>query len=369
MTELQRQIMLDAFKQKSPVTSFLSSFFLRADRWITDTEKVDIDIVRDNEKIAVDVTPFTSGRLNVKKRWTTKRYKPPMFNEYHSYNGKEFFDRLPGVDPYQPQDSIGALIAKVTDDQAALMDVIMRAIEKMASDVFFTGKIVLINDEEIDFKQKVSHQIDAIAAWDTSSAEIYNDLLGLANVLRENGKVTLTDLIFGENAWYNFSTDQSGTLEKIFNFRRVDLADIRMPVLNTEGAAFNGIISVGSYQIRCWTYPQSYEVPTDAEIGVDSGTIPNAGNRVDYVPTDKVLGLGSGLDLRLVFGGIPLIVDRPDPRLEALGLSGFPTSMAMDFMPYAQVDRKENSMIVGVKSRPLTIPTQIDGFGWINTQP
>lgn len=368
MSELERQVMLEAFNQKSNPTLFLSSFFRQSPNYVVDTDKLEIDVVRDNEKIAIDVTPFTNGRLNVKKRFTTKRYKPPMFNEYHSYRGKEFFDRLPGVDPYQSQNSMAALLAKITDDQVSMKDKILRAIEKMASDTFFTGKVTLISDEEIDYKQKSSHQIDATAAWDSGSQDIPTDLQGLADVIRQDGKTTLTDLIFGSNAWEDFLADTD--MQARFNFRRVELADIQMPELNDQGAAFHGIITVGSYQVRCWTYPQFYDVPTDAEIGVDTGTIPNAGQTgVPYVPENLVLGLGRNLDLRLCFAGIPHIVNRPDPRLEALGIEGIPYAMARDFHPYALLDTRDECLKVGVKTRPLTVPTQIDGFGWINTQP
>jgi hypothetical protein len=367
MTELARKAMLEAFEQKAPPTNFLSQFFRRSDMWVVDTDTVEIDIVRNNEKIAIDVTPHTAGRLNVKKRWTTKEYKPPMYDEYNSYNGKEFFNRLPGNHPYTSVDAIGSLIARVTDDQTKLMETIIRAIEKMASDVFLTGKVVLVNDEEIDFKQKATHRINASAAWAGGSANIPADLEGMADVIRADGQTDMSDLIFGSGSWENFIADSS--MQARFNYRRVELVDIGMPVLNTAGAAFHGIITVGSYQCRCWTYPQSYEVPTDAEIGVDSGTIPNAGSRVAYIPDDKVIGLGRNLDLRMVFAGVPVIVERPDPRLEAFGISGFPSAMAQDFQPYVLLDKKETSLLVGVKSRPLTIPTQIDGWAVLDTNP
>ncbi len=366
MADLERQVMIELFEQKSPNTMFLSSFFRRDPMWVVDTNEVEMDVVRDNEKISIDVTPFTAGRLNVKKRWTTKKYKPPMHDEYHSYEGKEFLDRLPGVNPYAPANNVAALLGKITDDQASLQKKINRAIEKMASDVFFSGKIVTLSDEEIDFKMKASHQIDAVGAWNGGSADIPADLLGMAEVLRKDGKVTMTDLIFGSNAWENFLQDNS--LTDRYNFRRVELVDISMPTLNTEGAAFHGIIAVGSYQVRCWTYPQFYDVPTDAEVGVDSGTITNAGQTsVAYVPEDLVLGIGTNVDLRMAFGGIPHIINRPDPRLEALGIDGIPYAMARDFHPYALLDKKENAMLVGVKSRPLTIPAQIDGFAFIDS--
>lgn len=370
MADLERQVMLELFEQKSPNTMFLSNFFRRDPMWIVDTNEVEMDVIRDNEKISIDVTPFTAGRLNVKKRWTTKKYKPPMHDEYHSYEGKEFLDRLPGVNPYAPANNVAALLGKITDDQASLQKKINRSIEKMASDVFFSGKIVTLSDEEIDFKMKSSHQIDAAAAWGGGSATIPVDLKNLADILRKDGKITMTDLVFGSSAWENFLKET--TQANRFNFRRVEVTDISMPSMldANNGAAFHGIIAVESYQVRCWTYPQFYDVPTDEEVGVDSGTITNAGQTgVAYVPENLVLGIGVGIDLRLVFGGIPHIINRPDPRLEALGIDGIPYAMARDFHPYALLDKKENALLVGVKSRPLTIPAQIDGFGFIDTQP
>jgi len=365
----QRKMMLEAFKEKIRPTSFLSSFFRMSDAWKSRTKTVEIDVVRGQELIAIDVTPYTDGFLNVQKKWTTKEYNPPSFNEYDSYNAQELLDRVPGNDPYSDQsDQIASLLARVTDDQVMCQDKIVRAMEKMASEVLFNGTITLVNDAQIDYHQRTELQRDATAAWGTGSEDIPKDLEDLATAIRKYGKVTMVDVVFGETAWQNFLNSDS--MEKRFNYRRVDLNDIRPPVLNTEGAAFMGVVSVGAYQLRCWTYPQYYDVPTDEELGLPNGTIANAGSTgVPYVPANKVLGMGRNVDLRWVYGGIATIVGAADPRLAFLGLSRLPGMVVADFLPYVRVSPNGREILIGVESRPMPVPTQIDGFGWVNTQP
>lgn len=365
--------MVEAFKQKSRPTNFLSGLFKQSLAWQTRTRTIEMDVVRDNEKIAIDVTPYTNGHLNVQKRFTSAEYNPPTFNEYNSYDSEELEKRIAGQNPYEGAGNNGmaALIAMITDDQVRQQALILRAMEKMASDVLFSGKITLVNDAQIDYKQKSALQIDATAAWGGGSEVIPADLEGLATAIRKYGKATMEDLIFGETAWKNFILSTS--MKERFNYRRVDLNEIKAPVRNTEGAAFHGIIAIGAYTLRCWTYPQYYGVPSDAEIGVPSGTIANAGTSGNpYVPLTKVLGVGRDIDLRWLYGGISTLIDKVDPRMKSLfGLTRLPGRVAADFLPYAQVSdsRSKPQIIVGVESRPMPVPTQIDGFGWLETNP
>jgi hypothetical protein len=126
-------------------------------------------------------------------------------------------------------------------------------------------------------------------------------------------------------------------------------------------------VSAGSYKFQVWTYPQFYEVPTATELG--GITLPNAGTIVPYIPEDKVIVLPSSdrIDLKLLYGGIPEVVNRNDPRIASPdGLSVANTRAS--FLPYKLVDQKAVSVNVGVRSAPLCVPRQIDGFSVIDTE-
>jgi hypothetical protein len=271
------------------------------------------------------------------------------------------------MDPFTNPDYMAQFLALITDDQAKLAEKIMRAIELQASNALFTGTVPLINGETVDYKQKATHQIDAATAWSDTGADIPGDIEGAAQVNRQDGQVESKMIVFGETAWKNFLANEAMIAR--FNFRRVALADIRPPVMNTEGATFHGVFSVGPYEYEAWTYPQYYQTPTDSELDLPSGTITNPGEVLPYVPPTKVLVMprAEQIDLRLVWGGIPQLVDRVSPQLQALGLSRIPGTVRGDFVPYAKEDDKALCVIAGVRSAPLCVPTQIDGWSVIET--
>lgn len=367
--ELVKKTMLEAFEQKAAPTNFLSSFFKTSERDIFPTEQCVIDVKRNLEQIAIDVKRGRGGNLNDNKRFTTKEYKPPVYDEYSAYVGDELMKRVPGMDPYNvSQSNLTQLVAMITDDQAQNWAKILRSIEYQASQVLFSGQVPLINDETIDYKQKASHQISVTTAWSDSAGLPYKDIEGGADIIRKDGKTVLTDLVFGSTAWQNFLSNPDNVTK--FNLRRVDIANIAPPRINTEGAALHGVVTVGSYTVRCWTYPQFYDIPSDAEIGLASGTIPNGGQSgLPYVPATKVLLIGESIDLRLVYAGLPVVAPQTDPTLAALGITALPMSTRGVRQPYAHVDVKRYSLMTGVRSAPLCVPTQIDGFAWIETEP
>ena len=78
--------------------------------------------------------------------------------------------------------------------------------------------------------------------------------------------------------------------------------------------------------------------------------------------------MAGAIDLRLIYAGIPDLIPRVDPRLSALGIDRVPGNIRADFYPYAHIDDEATCLKVGVRSAPLCVPTQIDGFCTINTR-
>lgn len=358
-TELGKKTMLAAFKQKKTPTMFLSGFFKTPEKNITRSTKVVIDIKRNQEAIAIDVIRGTQGRFNKNKRFTTKEYTPPVYDEYSSTFEEEGNDRLPGNTEYDDEEYLANFIARVTDDQVEHQEKILRAIEKQASDVMFTGTVPLINNDTIDYKQKATHQITTAISWVTSAtAKPLTDLQDAVDLNRKDGKINSDVVIMGQDAFTNFLNTVQ--IKELGDLRRIDILTVTKPVLNTEGAAFHGMIAVGAYELQVWTYPQFYQVPLNFGL-------PNEGELVPYVPTNFCAVLGSAIRFDLVYAGIPDIVRRIDPRLQAFGIEGMPVRVASDFHPYLYLDNRMVNIEAGVRSAPLCIPTQIDGYSTIDT--
>jgi hypothetical protein len=362
VTQLEKRTMLAAFRQKMSPTGFLAGWFRTAEQFMFRSRTAVIDVKRNDEPIAVDVTWGTGGRKVDNKQFTTKEYRPPMYDEYTSYFEEELNKRMPGMTEYDETAYQAQFMALLTDDMVEIQEMIQRSIEKQASDVLFTGKIVLHNGDEIDYKQKATHNFTPAILWNNSSAVPTQDILTGSTLNRKDGKTDSKIAVFGEQAWEDFLARNIEDQLRWDN-RRANLADITPPVKNTDGAVFHGTFTAGSYGFQAWTYPQFYKVP------VGFG-YPNEGTLVPYVPTDKVLVLPNSneIDLRLLFAGIPTLVDRVDPRLAQVGITRVPRNIIVDFHPYAHVDDKKVCVEAGVRSAPLCVPTQIDGWTVIKTR-
>lgn len=358
-TSLAKKTMGAAFKQKKAPTMFLSGFFQTPPRNITRSRSIVFDIKRNDEALAVDVVRGTNGRMNENKRFTTKEYVPPMYDEYSPFDEEELLDRGPGNTEYEDPSFMAELLARLTDDQVEHQEKILRAIEKQAADALFTGTVVLINNDTVDFKQKATHNFTTAIDWDAAGGLPLDDLATAADLNRQDGKIESDIAIMGAQALKDFINNAQ--VQKFGDFRRINQMDITPPVMNTEGAAFHGEVTVGSRRLQVWSYPQFYKVPTGFGLA-------NEGTLVPYVPTDKVVVLGSTIRFDLVFAGIAEIVDRVDPRLQGLGITALPSRIATDFHPYALVDQNATNIKTGVRSAPLCIPTQIDGYTVIDTK-
>lgn len=363
-TTLEKRTMLQAFKERANPTLFLSSWFKTGPRDIFRTKKCVIDIKRNGRPIAIDVVRGTGGRRINNKTFTTKEYEPPIYDLYNDYNDQELLNRLPGNTEYESIEESVQFMALVVDDQIEVKDMILRAIEKQAADTLLTGSVPLINSETIDYKQKTSHQIVSDPVWSNSGGLPRVDITSACQLISDDAKITIGEYIaiFGTSAWENFIEKNQGPGEN-FDMKDAQLADIVLPTMNIEGASFHGYASAGSYKLQLWTYPQNYDVPTGFGL-------PNEGTTVPYIPADKVIIIPPSrfIDLRLVFAGLPKLVDRVDPRLRGIGLTATPSIIAADFDPYGFVDESAVCAKIGVRSAPLVVPTQIDGWVVINTE-
>ncbi|MCK5606234.1 major capsid protein [Candidatus Pacearchaeota archaeon] len=362
-TVILKRTMLEVFKQKASPTMFLSSWFKTGTRDMFRSSKCVIDIKRNQEKIAVDVVRGTGGRMANNKRFTTKEFIPPVYDQYSAYSEEELNNRMPGKTEYENPDYMSELLAIVTDDMVENQDTILRAIEKQASDALFTGSITPVNGTIIDFKQKATHQHAAALAWSSSSSLPWDDISAACVLNRKDGKIMSNRFIalFADDAWSQYETRllATGRLDTL-NDSAISLI---APVMNTSGAVFMGTIKCGPYMLEAWTYPQFYQVPAAAEIG--GIVLPNAGTTVQYVPAERVLIIppASAIDLRLVYAGIPELKSRVEDGFR------LPVIQAGDFHPYFFTDDKTVSSEAGIRTAPLCIPTQIDGFTIIDTTP
>ena len=158
--------------------------------------------------------------------------------------------------------------------------------------------------------------------------------------MRTVGKCTggTFDAILGETALLtllnNTAVQNRG---KIFSYV---LDQITTPQRLADGQAFHGEISVGSYRVRLWSYPQFYDDPTQ----------PNAAASLPYIDPKKVVLLPQNPRLVLAFGAVPQIVDINGGVLPKVG----------SFIAGEYIDERLTSHILDIKSAPIAIPVAVD---------
>jgi len=357
----KRKVMARLFEQKARPTMFLAS---HATVMTTLAESIEVDIVRGKETFAVDVTPGAGGRGNKKSKYTTKEYVPPMYNEFYSLTAQELQKRLPGQTAYDAASDAyqTTLFAMISDKQALMQEKELRAIELQARDAFFSGKIVLNNSDEIDFKKKATHDVAPTKEWSDAAGVPLDDVEAACQLCRTDGLINASrfKLIVADDVIEVLKANVQFKAKA--DLRHVQNVDMGMPTdFNSEGAGFQGIFSAGSYTIELWSYPQFYEIPVGFGLA-------NGGTKQPYIPSGSALLMpASGLRLDLWFGGVPQVATQVDGELSALGLTGTLNVVEADFVPYAYLDDRKECIECGVKTRPLFVPHQIDGFVTFNT--
>ena len=351
----KRKVMVRLFEQKSRPTMFLAS---HAQTMTTLAEDIEIDIVRGLETFSVDITPGAGSRSNKKSRYTTKTYTPPMYNESYSLTAQELQNRMPGQTAYDASSDAyqTTLFAMISDKQVMMQDKELRAIELQTRDAFFNGKIVLQNGDEIDFKKKATHDITG-TDWSDAAGLPLDDIEAGCQLCRKDGLISATKfkLILADDTVEALKANDQFVAKA--NLRHVMNVNMEMPSdVNAEGATFHGLFSAGSYIVELWAYPQFYEIPVGFGLA-------NEGTKQPYIPSASALLMPTaGLRLDLWFGGVPQVSNQVDPELAALGLNGTLGVVEADFVPYAYLDDRAECIECGVKTRPLFVPNQIDGF-------
>lgn len=355
--EISRKGWMQAFNDKRMPNMALTRLFQMRPGNVYKGTKVSIDIVRNGEKVAVVVTKRTGPNMNDITTWTSKEFEPPTYNEGFAINATDVLNRMVGIDPYSAADVeySAQLIAMMIDGMSTVDHKIVRGVELQAAQILQTGKLDLLDENgatayELDFKPKAAHFPTVGSPWSGAGDKIA-DLEALAKVIRTNGKVNPDTLIFGAKALNYFLDDAA--VQKRLDVKSYNLGEIN-PVLSETGMTYYGMVQIGTYKFQIWAYAETYEPAS-------------GGAAVDYIDEDNVVMLSTRTRLDMTSAVVPLLVS-PDPRVAGL-LPGRLTSReaGYDVTPNVYAANNGKSVIGELESRPLLVPTQIDGFGCLNT--
>ena len=347
------------FSQMRRPTGALQSLFTVKPGNVFTGEKIEIEVERFGEDVAVVLKKGTGSNLNEADIVSGKEYTPPSYGEAFAADVNDLVKKTAGVDPYTDgyASHMGKLMSKLMKYFILSMDMITRGVEIQASQILQTGKLVLTGydgDEryELDFKPKATHFPTSSVSWSEVASDKLGDLEALASVIRADGKVNPTDLWFGATALRLFKQDEQ--VQKQLDNRRMNIGEL-MPRQVGTGATFQGTVWIGSYEFRIWSYPEGYNDPETKlfkkYIDDDNVVMTSEQTRFDRVSALVPLPLGTDPRLANIVPG--RLVDR---------------SMDLDVTPNLWCSPDGTVINTDLKSRTLLVPVQIDGFGCLNTK-
>lgn len=355
MSDTSNARMLEMYMEESEAPLFLSGFFQTPPRNFYKSEKVEIDIIRDDEDVAVAIKDLSTGsRMNEADKYVNKSFTPPIFDEAGAINAFDMIKRSAGQTPFEdPNFALNAA------DQAFRVfrkfeRKIRRSVELMCSQIFQTGTVTLVDSNGvsqyvIDFAAKTSHMATVGTSWatDGSTGAPLADLASLARVVRRDGKKNPNKLIFGSSAFARFLANEDVRARIFSNFNSPTAAGLT-PQTRGSGATFQGWVWVDNYKFEMWTYDGWFKHP-------------QTGVLTPYVSDDNVIMLSDGR-LDLTYGAIPSILP-PEQRL----LSFLPPRMSspeqgLDLTVNAWTTEGGRNLMVSAGTRALPIPTAIDTF-------
>jgi len=353
------------YEQRIGRPRWFSGFFKSPPNNFHTTEKVEIDIIRAGQQVAVPVQNLRSGARKIDlSQFVNKAYTPAVYKYESTVAAVDLMDRAAGVDPFTDPVFNANATNRAFRSVRKMEDMIRDGVELMASQVMQTGTITLVDEngdtiESYDFQPKDATGTlgsgDLIVttgttwATDGSTGNPISDLETLADNQRATG-YDPKRLIFGDSAWIRFLANT--TVVQRYNLINASFGRIA-PETRGSGATWQGTFSIGSYTFELWTYNATYAHP-------QTGTITR------YMDTDKVVMMADG-ELDLTWGAIPTIEAARDQRALAFlpprmsfGAAGLDLTLGAYFTQDAQ------NLVVSVGARPLTIPTAIDSIAVID---
>ena len=338
------------FDKKRKPAMFLANFFTKKQ---LDGIKLELQGRQVKALYSVDVKLGTGGRRVELSNHETKEYTVPEYNDHDVITEVDMFNTQLGETEYT---KVAASIAgRITDKQENISDMQRRAEEKQASDSLFTGQIALAGGNKIEFNKKDTHTISKSAAkWNTAGGNPVADIIAACKLCVVDGMVS--------SSVFNLILEDSGLSALLANAKfianssaiaGIKRSDINIPEEQTPGALFHGQFSVGSFIINLWTYNEKYMIP----VGFD---LAGEGTEVGYIPEGYGLVLPMKPNFRRYYGAVNSVDASTTSNIGGAKLS----LQSVEQLPYAYDVVKGGSAYteVGVKSRPLYVPADIDSF-------
>jgi hypothetical protein len=335
----QPRYLAEVVRQAPPVhTYFLSTFFTRVVTF--PTERVDIDLVKGDRRMAAFVHPRAGGQVLRETGYETQSYKPPLINPYDLTTADRLMARLPGEDLYSGQTPAQRAAVKLMDEYTRLNDAATRREEWMAAQAIINGEIPIVGagvNETIDFGFANKVVLTGDERWGQSGAKIFDNLNDWVDNVQINGFANADRVIFGKTAIRLLMADPD--IQKRLDNRRFNVGEINPRDL-PNGVRYYGHLSDPNLDLYGYS-----------EVYLDDWTDPDKPETKPLVPDNAIVLAPSNPDFVLAYGANNYLD-------EAGNWATAQTSRLLRSYVKHGPDRR----FLELQARPLPIPDKVDSW-------
>jgi hypothetical protein len=383
------RFMVEAFDERNKIgvpTGF-QSFFGRPETggstyFSPDSQVVDIDILRGNERTAMLILRGTNARpISGQKNTNEQKYSSfsrtyPLVEEEGDISADQLNRRLVGENPYQSMTKLDRLRQLALNQHNEQIRRIVRLFERLSAEAILTGKHPAIlgttnTDLIYDFLRNPENTEAVGVGWNQSGAVILEDIDKICETGRKNGHVNFDMAVIGGDAMDAFLKDENVQLQA--DNRRFELIEVSMN--NPVPPRFARFVEGGFMPRGRLRTPKGYEIWlfTYTDIYTDS-----AGDAVKYMPEDQALFAYSGARCDRYFGPselLPMAASRAAWYQETFGFNPAmpPIPPKIDgaagvinpamFYCDAYPGASQKTLTCRTQTAPIFVPVMTDGFG------
>jgi len=351
------QLAVEKYEAKPAPVFFFTSLFKK--QVYNRIGEINIETRRFNLGAAVDIRWGGKMNLNRREQSTAKRFNAPEYNEGMVATEQDLYTRAFGGNGWDESNFDNVLDMQVGDFNTLRMKIQM-AIEKQCADAVTTGIVALENNVDIDFGRSTDSVISAVAnggTWADADSNIGESISKAIRFMKVKGMVDVgqmkLSLVLGDAAWRNMQANTK--MNEAQNYKRDEDAKVYAPTKNDNGVTFHGFYTAGNYVVKVWTYDEDY-----VKLNLD-GT---EASRTPLVPDDLAIVIPDSPDFDLKFQAVGGL------QRDANGnpLPAFTVNSGADGYAYSvSADGPSESIIHGVRARPVAVPVAVDSFATINT--
>lgn len=329
--------MIPMLEEAKPANTFLKNLFF-SNVVTHETKYVDIDIYQGKRRLAPFVNPKVGSKTVERIGYKTETYEPPQVAPDMVTTAEDLLKRSPGEDIYNAKSPDERAAEQITRDMMELDAMITRREEQMCSQALFTGEVQAVGEgvndviqywSQLQAADQPKESLGAGSRWNEGTAEILSNLRSWRRKVVQNSGIAPAHAILGSDAAEALLSND--TLLKILDTRRLDEGLIS-PEYQQDGVVYYGRLKGTGLDL--WGYDEWY---LDAQ-----------GDEQPMVPAKSVLLGSPNVRTSMMYG---CVVDPVEG------------SFAAPRVPVSWTQRKDPAgRIVAVKSKPLPVIHQINGF-------